>query len=783
MLATIEHYAFKYRVWILVVLGLFTVWMGYHAYQLKLDPGFEKQMPTEHPYIETLLEYRDQLPPPNRIQIVVSAKDGDVWDPEFLHKLEQICDDVFYLPGVNRGLVRCLWTPNNFVRQVTEVGLEQQRLIGAHTMSDSLTQEQVDEIRGKVVRGGHMGSLIALDNSAAMIEATLLEIHPQTRERLDYIDLAHRLESEIRQKHENEDVSIHIIGFAKLIGDVADRATDVVTFFGIAFLLTLGAVYIYAKSIVMAFLAVFSSLVSVIWQFGLLKVLGYGLDPLAILVPFLVYAIGVSHAIQQINLITAEISRGASSENAARATFRRLLLPGSMALITDLAGFLVLVIIPIPMIGEMAITASIGVALKIITNLLMLPLIAAYFTFPPSYVEKVREAREFRIRWLVRIGKVANTRNALISALIWIALGGYAGYVTQDRVVGDLHAGAPELWPDERYNVDARMISGKFDVNLDILIVVTETPSQACVTYEYMEYIDQLGWHIQNIPGVNNVVSLPRLARFFLSVWNEANLKFAELNRNRSALVLGTQAVPESSGLLNTECTMLPVYVFTEDHKADTINRIVEGVKDFRANNPHPDVNIRLASGNVGILAATNEVIEETELPSLMFVFAVIITVVMIAYRDWRAAACCCLPLLLATVMGYWFMQIFEIGLKISTLPVLVLAVGFGVDDGFYMYSRIQVYLREGYNIAQSFQQALLETGMAVIFTSVVLAIGVATWIFSALKFQADMGALLTFMISINLLGAITALPALAVLIDLLIPRRKAPPEIAAGTH
>jgi predicted RND superfamily exporter protein len=104
----------------------------------------------------------------------------------------------------------------------------------------------------------------------------------------------------------------------------------------------------------------------------------------------------------------------------------------------------------------------------------------------------------------------------------------------------------------------------------------------------------------------------------------------------------------------------------------------------------------------------------------------------------------------------------------------MVLAVGIGVDYAFYIYNRLQGHLAAGQPIVKAIEQSILEVGMATIFTAITLAVGVATWSFSALKFQADMGKLLAFMFIVNLVMAMTALPALAVVLERIFPRRKA---------
>ena len=288
-----------------------------------------------------------------------------------------------------------------------------------------------------------------------------------------------------------------------------------------------------------------------------------------------------------------------------------------------------------------------------------------------------------------------------------------------------------------------------------------------------MEYINQFSWQMMNVPGVLSVASAPLLAKQAYSGFNEGNPKWAALPRDPKALANAVSMAPEGSGLWNTGCTVLPVHLYLADHKATTIKAVIAAVKAFRAGHPNERVQLRLASGNVGVQAATNEVLEAAELPMMLYVYLTIVALVFVTYRDWRAMLACCLPLTLATFLGYWFMKELDIGLTVATLPVMVLAVGIGVDYAFYIYNRLQIYLAQGVDIVTSFKQALRETGIATVFTALTLSVGVATWSFSELKFQADMGLLLTFMFMINMLMAMTLLPALAVTIDVLIPRRR----------
>ncbi|MFP3942863.1 MAG: efflux RND transporter permease subunit [Alphaproteobacteria bacterium] len=786
MVKFLEWLVFKLRSVILLGLLGLTVWTGYHAVQLKIDAGFEKLLPASHPYIATFQEYRDQLFGANRIIVVLKAREGTIWNKEFISRLKDLTDEIFFLPGIDRRTVTSLWTPNTRYFEITEEGFRADDVIPGTVTAESLTPDAIEQIQNNVIRGGYVGHLVANDFTSAMITAELIERDPRTGEKVNYRELGVLMEQKLRDRFEDDEFSVHIIGFAKNISSIIGKADNVVGFFVVAFLLTALAVYWYARSLILTFLPLLCSLVSLIWQFGLLHVLGFGLDPLAILVPFLVFAIGVSHGVQQINLISKEIESGKTANQAARSSFTGLLIPGSMALTTDLVGFGTLYFVDIPMIKELAITASIGVALKIVTNLIMLPLLVSYFKFDEGYVGRVHRAREFRLKIMRKFGVIAEPRVAVVIFMASVVIFATAIYQSQGRHVGDLHAGSPELRPEARYNVDSRIIEADYSIGLNLLTVVVETPSESCIKYPQMDYMNRFSWYLTNVEGVGSVASAAFVAKAINAGWNEGNLKWHALPRNQFALVQATAPISPSTGLLNANCTILPLHIFTEDSRATTLQRVVSAVKTWRtetaAEAEELGMTIRLASGNAGVIAATNEEVERAEVPMMIAVYIVIILMVFGTYRDWRATLACCLPLSVATFCGYWFMKELEIGLKVATLPVMVLAVGLGVDYAFYIYNRIQFHLSEGKNITRSYQETMSETGMAVVFTAITLAIGVSTWVFSGLKFQADMGTLLTFMFMTNMIMAITALPALAVVLDIFFPRSRLP-RPPAGAH
>ncbi|ADG15652.1 RND efflux transporter [Paraburkholderia atlantica] len=774
LVSKLEAFLFGHRAITLGVIAVFTVVMAVFALQLRMDAGFDKQIPTQHEYVKTFRQYRDDLLGANRITVVLKARNGTIWTREGLARLYQITQAVGYLPDVDRGGVQSLWTPNSFVNEITEDGFRADPLIDGTIMPENLTDEKIAAIRQSTSAGGYVGVLVSRDQTSAMVTAELNE-RDANGNALDYVAFNHILEEKLRTPYENGDYQVQIIGFAKQIGDIADGASGVLVFCALALVLTAGAVYWYSRSLRFTILPIVCSLTSLVWQFGTLRILGFGLDPLAVLVPFLVFAIGVSHGIQQINFIVRELSHGHTPMEAARHSFSGLLIPGTLALVTALVSFITLLLIPIPMVRELAITASLGVGYKIVTNLVMLPVVASCLHFTKEYADRALVARERRAHWLRVLARVAEPRNAAITLAVTALIFGVAVWQSRDRVVGTLQPGAPELRADSRFNEDAVAIASSYDVGLDWLTVVFEAPNSAdCTDPRLGIFEDDFVGSMNRVPGVVSVSSYPQMLRTYNEGYNEGNPKMSVVPIDPTNYAALSAEINRVRGYMTKDCRMTAVHLFLSDHKATTINRVIDAVKTYRADNHLTDVTIRLAAGNAGVLAATNDEVARSELPMMLYVYAAIVVLVLLAYRDFRAVIACCLPLTVATFIGYWFMKQLQIGLTVATLPVMVLAVGIGVDYAFYIYNRLQQHLSHDMPIVKAVEQSILEVGVATIFTAITLAVGVATWSFSALKFQADMGKLLAFMFIVNLVMAMTALPALAVWLTRLFPRRSA---------
>jgi len=819
------------------VFAAITLFFGWSASHVRLDPGFLKLLPVKHEYMRTMMDYMQDFSGANTLLVNLRWKgEGDIYNKQFMDALQKANDDVFFIPGINRTKVASLFTPSTYFIEITETGFKGEPVVPARY---SGTEEELAAVRRNVENSGQVGLLVANDLKAAMIRADLQEYDakagPDGPQRVDYWQVQLRLE-EIRNRFEsprkyvyrmqqdrapfkkgevvyegyvdhgwmlgmqtfevlkqvageearqvfkvkgseldteavanpdhNPNIEVNIIGFARLLGDVINGLLGVFAFFALAFLITVALLFWYTRSVRVTVTALLVALLPVLWLLGVLPLIGFGIDPMSILVPFLIFSIGVSHAVQMTNAWRQEIIAGATPVEASRAGFTKLFVPGAVALLTNALGFAVIMMIDIPIVHELGITACLGVLLMIITNKMILPIVLTHVTLEQS--SRQHSASDFfgdKSPLTRFVGACAQPRTALlVFAVTGVLLVG-ATIKSRDLVIGDTGIGQPELHEDSRYNTDSTTIASTYDIGVDVLTVIVEAKEfqgDSCLQYPVISVIDRFEMYLRGVEGVRSVTSVAGIGKLVIAAFNEGNPRWRALPRSEAGLSTGSKAFDPMLGFNNESCRAIQVLIFTKDHEGATIAHVISEIKRFIKDNPVAGVKLRLASGNVGVMAATNEFVSSAEVAMLLALFGALVVFCLISFRSWIATICVMVPLMVVCVMCNALMATLDIGLKVATLPVVALGVGVGVDYGLYLFERIQHYMEEpGVDFRSAFIGAMRDRGTAAVFTAITMSVGVATWTMSALKFQGDMGLLLAFMFLVNMLGAICLLPAL----------------------
>ena len=770
----LERMIFNHRRAVIWVIAAATAVLCFFAVsKTVMNADFERMIPTHHPYVRNYLENKAELRGlGNSLHVVVENPEGDIYDPHYLESLRQISEELFLMPGVDRAWVRSLWTSGVRWNEVTEEGFR-----GGPVMPDNYdgSPAAIQNLRRNVQRAGIIGSLVARDSMSSDVFVPLLDRDPSTGKRIDYRALSRSLE-QLRSRFEGKGVRIHIIGFAKLAGELLQGMLQVGGWFAIAAAIAVVILYRYTRCWRSTLLVVSCSAVAVIWMVGLLSALGFELDPYSVLVPFLVFAIGVSHGTQKMNGILQDVAQGTHKLIAARYTFRRLFLPGLTALLANAVGFGVLAAIDIPVIQQLAISASVGVGALIVTNLVLLPVLLSYAGVGEAAAARAlrNESPDRPMPWpLSWLGKVTRPRRAAVIVVFGAAIALLGWKTSQGLQVGDLEPGAPELRSSSRYNRDNAFVTAHYGLSNDVFAVMVKTGKEGCIDRKTLVEADRLGWALQQTPGVQATNSLADAVRVITAGSFEGNPKWLTLARDQNVLnYAAQQATTRNPELFNTDCSVMPVLAWLSDHKAATLDRVVGVAEDFSTRHSDGDRQFLLAAGNSGIDAATNRVVHSASRSMMLWVYAAVATLCLITFRSWRATLVTLVPLAITSVLCEGLMVILGIGVKVATLPVIALGTGVGVDYALYLLSVQLAQQRSGQSLEDAHRASLRFTGKVVALVGATLAAGVVTWAFSPIKFQADMGILLTFMFLWNMVGALVLMPALS---RLLLARLPAP--------
>ena len=757
-------FIFSRRKSLLFIFGVLTIALGFSSTNIKTGADFLKTIPVNHDYMKVFSEYKKSFGGANKIIVAITPANDSIYTNKSLNILKEITEDVFFIDGIERSSVTSLFTPNVRFVEVVEEGFRAGNIISADF---SGAESQIIKIRENVLKSNWNGRIVARNGSSALVVATILD-QDQKGNTVDVFKIAKSLEN-IRKKYETDELKVHIIGYSKAVGDIADGASGVIIFFVYAFLLIMILLVIYFKSFLLTLYTLICSLVPVVWLLGLMPILGLSLDPMSILIPFLIFSIAISHAVQMVNAWKNEVLSGNCRLESSRLAFKSLFIPGTTALLANAIGFGVIAVVEIDIVRELVITATLGVLLMIVSNKFLLSILLSYFPENSKLYKSLGNGELADKFWSI-VQKILIFRNSIFILILFAITSFFCFFYAQKIQIGDLGIGVPELREDSRYNKDVLAITNSFDIAVDSLKVIVELNGNdsPCLNKEVMESIDEFEFVMRQNENVIAVQGMAGLVRKINQSYSENNVRWRVVPETSIQIAQGVgYATRLGNAYMNAGCTALPITIFLRDHQSMTINSVVDDVKKYAKTNNTNLINYKLAMGNAGVMAATNEVIATSEILVNFALFVAVSILCLVVFNSFSITLSIVLPLLLVTMACNALMVFLTIGIKVNTLPVIALGVGVGVDYGIYLFERISHGIKlHDQSLSDAYLVSLKQRGSASIFTALIMSIGVLSWVWSDLKFQQDMGLLLGFMLFFNMIGAIIFVPVIAKILN-----------------
>lgn len=775
LMQRLSHWLVRLRVPIVLFTAVLSVVFAISALRMNLAPNLTKMLPQSHPYVKTHNAIRDIFGGVNSFALEVSVKDGTIFTHDTLQKIKDISDDFLATHGIDKYKVFSIASRKAKYMAAGAWGMETRPLIVGAVPEDG--SPEMEELKRNIYTNDqYYGSIVSLDGKSALILGEYYEHYT------DYVAIYEDLEK-IRAQYEDRKTAIHIgaihiSGWPHLLGAIIKSLPEMFAIFGGTLLIVMGLFYYWFGSARGMLAPILASLTSIIWTVGFAGMMGIDLDPMTIVVPFLILAIGASHCAQKTRRFFEEYSVRGDPLVSAEETIAWLILPAMAAILTDIAAFASLMLIPIRMIQEMAIVCTFGVGSVIFTDIALVPLLFAIL--PPKRAKLKEESAEGRLaRVMLSFGDLAlhPGRRYAVLAVTLVILGGSA-YLSRQIQIGDIKPGTPIFWPWQRMNVDAAHIAERF-LGADYLYVVMEGAEENTIMYPaVLKAMDGYQRFIATDPNVGGAVSL-------VDIMKRINVKLHE-DDPKWGFVPDT--IQETTGLMymwwsgadpgdldryiTYDNRTANITVLCKNRLGDTLREVLGKSKAYIAEYPVKAAQFRLAGGVVGTQAAVNEVLGETQSNNVLEMLVIVFFFTAMTFRSVTVGLLTMLPLMVGTFLMFAFMYVAEIDLNINTLPVAALGIGIGVDYAIYMVARILDEYRKVGTLDESFRLSLPTTGKTVFLTAVTFAAGVFTWTLSSMRFQALMGLLLGFLFMACMAATLMLVPSLVATV---IPRRAVP--------
>jgi uncharacterized protein len=817
----------KYRFFTLAIILLFTAFFGWQATKVHLKSPTIDLFPENHDFVKTYVEYEEVFGGANTTLIALVVKDGDVFNPSTLGKVRDITKALELLPAVNNYQVLSLAQRKIKKTYLEESeGLAHHKSEPIMWPEVPETPEQIAQVKHDVYTTGRLhGTLVSLDDKATLIAAgfhdfgvedpaeSLREIVSRMA-KLDERDPVQSIATlekaiqgqpfelndtlygaiqKIAKNAEDVNTKVHMIGRPTLLGFIESKFSQLYWIF----MLTVGSIifvlFLYFRDARGVLIPVVTMLISTCWGLGVLGLIGSHFNPLVIVIPFVISARALSHSVQLIERFMEEFRAKGDRQEAAVATFAGLFKPGMLSIITDAAGVFIVILTPIPLMEKLAIMGGFWVLSIIVSDMLFNPVILSILP-PPKF--KNLDHKGFQDRLLAKVGDLTQSK-ARIPILVGTGVVFFIGmFFAKNLVIGDVHPGTPLLWPSSQYNLDTAEIGERFGNTEQLSIILEGVGKNAIKSPMVLRTVEGLQRHLEELPEVHSTSSIADLLPEITRIMHSDNPKWElipedprEAGLYLEILFAGVEP-GDLARFVTNDFRDGNIAVNLRDHKGETLRAVVAAAKGYIAENqmidpdydpeiiggissepreganPKEVAKFRLAGSYGGLLAAINEAIVKSEAKVTILAFSIVFIMCFIAYRSALAGVLFMVPIALSNYLTFALMGALGIGLDVNTLPVVALGVGLGVDYGLYVIGRLEEeFVASGGDWGLATSRAIATAGKAVLFTATTMVAGIVFWMFSFLRFQAEMGILLAFWMIISMVGGLLLLPTIVYMV------------------
>ena len=754
------NFLFNNRKTVLGVIFGITAWFAYHIPAVEMLSDFADLLPQDHPYIQLHNSIRDTFGGANIIVMAVEVEEGTIFTNETLMRIHRLTEKMDRITNINHNLVTSLTHRN--VRKIflTPDGtIKSQNYFSPHY--GDYTAEELAEIERDVRASPRVyGLLVAPDMKAALIKGTLNE------GQLDYGTVFEEIDA-MRDSEIVPGTTIWATGHPVLVGWVDSYSDQIVLIFFFTILIVLLILVVYTRRLYGILLPTIGMILTSIWGVGFMGVFGYNLDPLMLVVPFLISARSMSHGIQKVERYFLELARTQDKHESARNTFNALFRPGALAIVADACALALIGLGSVPINDKMAVYASFWAICMVVTVLVTIPMLLALLPQPKDTRLRSNVIRRFFPKLARVVGTPARSK-----AVLWISLAIAIGasYFSSWVQIGEPEPGSPLLFRDHDYNVSSTHINELFPGSEELYIIARtdekgglKRPEVLKALRDFQEYM-LLDETLGGAKASNDLVSqISMMTRNDDPRWSVIPPRKGDTG---GLMFIYMMSAPIPGALIeyqDTDDRVANMVFYYKDHTGETIRRAIHMAETWieEVGSKVEGLHIDLAGGPVGVTAAIDQEAYQTNIIVVPAVLLLILVFTLWFYTSWHSGFLILVSMGFATSLSYACMGILGLGLNVNTVPMIAVGIGLGVDYAIYMMDRIKEEIHIADNLQEAIVRAVGTTGVAIAITATTLIGGIILWIFvSDLRFQADAAKLLMIMLILNAAAATFLVPA-----------------------
>ena len=765
----VGDFVLRNRVAVGGLLVLISLVMVYYCTRVVIATKFDDFFPSYHHNVLLYQEWHKYGGAQN-LNVMIEAKDGDIFNPTTLQKIHDIQVDVDKLPGVDHNQVLSLASYRVSYAEASPGSL----LIKPFMFPEiPKTPEGIQDLKRIVMANrSTISHLVSSDLKSAEVVASFNE------RGLDYKTLFYQVQ-EIVKKYQDANNRIYVAG------------EPIVRGYGYYYEPVVAILFVTAVAVMILILwatggqrsrwwaPIVTGTLSAVWGLGFVGLMGYDFDPVMLVIPFILTARDMSHGIQWQGRYHDELDRLGDKYAACAATTDFMLPPGFLSIMADISGIVFISFGGIPVLQHIALAGTVWLAGSLTMVFIFQPILMSYLPIPEIKHRRAKiESGLIRnitgwFEWLAHVPTRPGTLRAglLIGSGLFLVYGIVSGL---DSKIGYSTPGTPLYKANSKVNRDIAAVGKKFPLE-DGWVILT-TPSypnpQSVIGPEVLRMVGDMRSYLFQDPKVAQVVSFSStVTEPFNQMFNYGYPKYLavpatiEVSGNLWFLYLNGSAPGELeryiSGRANNDTC---IRVLLRDHTYGTLNDIRDRIQAFVDQRVTPDkklsnVHVDYLAGIAGLYLAANDVLKKLDFLNITFVLAVVWLFCVFSFRSFVAGFMFLFACVLANFGAFIYMNIRAIGLTIDTIPVISLGIGLGVDYGIYTVSRIRDEVMGGMEVDDAIVLALKTTGVAVFNTFLVMIGGIFPWIFSPLLFHSQMSTLLIFLMGTNMIAGCIVLP------------------------